>query len=59
MHPTKYLQMRMANMMMRRPRAQLPADENGMMRRRPRAQIPADEDGEYDEEEAQGPHTCR
>ncbi len=26
-----------------------------MMRRRPRAHIPADEDGKYDEEEAQGP----
>jgi hypothetical protein len=30
-----------------------------MMRRRPRAQIPADEYGEYDEEEAQEPNTCR
>jgi hypothetical protein len=29
-----------------------------MMMRRPRAQIPADEDGEYDEEEAQGLNTC-
>jgi hypothetical protein len=30
-----------------------------MIKSKPRAQIPADEDGEYDEEEAQGPNTCR
>ncbi len=43
MHLTKYLQMRMAN----------------MMKTKSRDQIPADEDGKYDEEEAQGPNTCR
>jgi hypothetical protein len=30
-----------------------------MMRKRPRAQIPADEDGKNYEENAQGPNTCR
>jgi hypothetical protein len=30
-----------------------------MMRRRPRAQIPADEYGKYDVEEAQGQYTCK
>ncbi len=52
------MQMRMANIMRRRPRAQIPADEDGEYDEE-EAQGPADEDGEYDEEEAQGPNTCR
>jgi hypothetical protein len=29
------------------------------IKRKSRAQIPADKDGKYDEEEVQGPNTCK
>ncbi len=48
-------------MMRRRPRAQIPADEDGECDEEEvqGPKIPTDEDGEYDEEEAQDPNTCR